>query len=649
VTNVMTATRSTFCRTSVGAAAAVLVWLGVAPDVTGQTAGDSAAQLVLLNISTGLESPTREGGRTELEVGDFNGDGQLDIVSVGDHGSPGVNSEQRGITLSLGDGGSSWSSWQSGNFGYGGCAIGDLDLDGNLDLAWGIHHDWGVAGFGGELMGAALGDGAATSWTPWGAGLATNGESWGMFSSALADFDCDGDLDVVSQSFGGSNGLALYSNNLDGTWTHAWSAPGGSVNFTIEACDVNADGYADIVSTRSGSNVLLGDGAFGFTLATAGLPASVYGLHTGDMDNDGLLELAFCTSGAGIRCYKFDPGSSSWSSISSGLPTNQGYSVAQFGDLNGDGFLDIVGFRTEVGAVWLGDGAGNWTADATWNMPAPGTTSALRVDGDVDHDGRDDIVVASLKSGFPFARNQLRVYSPRLVPAVLTATVAEPLGGETLQAGSVREIRWRAAVPPADGPATVDLELSLNGAAGPWTTLAAGLPDNGSWQWSVGQQGGSSCRVRVTVTTVAGSVAVMSANDFAIVGGTAAAPLAASAETLPEAGGTIDFTMDAGSAYAGRTYLMLASVSGTSPGLPLPGGLVTLPLNLDWLSFLVLDNLNTPLFTNFSGVLDGAGAGTSQLNVPPLPGAAGLPMHFAFTTRSPYDFVSNPVLVTFVP
>ena len=647
--NVMTTTRGGFSRMWVAAFAALLLWVGATPAVRGQTGADSAAQLTLLNISTGLESPTREGGRTELEVGDINGDGQLDIVSVGDHGSPGVNSEQRGITLYLGDGGSSWNSWQSGNFGYGGCAIGDLDLDGNLDLAWGIHHDWGVAGFGGELMGAALGDGAATSWTPWGAGLATNGESWGMFSSALADFDCDGDLDLVSQSFGGSNGLALYGNNLDGTWTHVWSAPGGSVSFTIEACDVNADGYADIVSTRSGSKVYLGDGAFGFTLATAGLPTSLFGLHTGDMDNDGTRELVFCTGNDGIRCYKFDPGSSSWSSISAGLPTTQGYSVAQFGDLNGDGFLDIVGFRTEIGKIWLGDGAGNWTGDATWNMPAPGTASALRVDGDMDHDGRDDIVVASLKSGFPFSRNQLRVYSPRLVPSLLSATVAEPLGGETLQAGSVREIRWRAAVPPADGPATVDLELSLNGAAGPFMTLAAGVPDNGRWQWAVGQQSGSSCRVRVTVTTAAGTVSALSANDFTIVGGSTPAPLVASAETLPEAGGTIDFALDAGTAYADRTYLMLASVSGTSPGLPLPGGLVTLPLNLDWLSFLVLDNLNSPLFTNFTGVLDGSGTGASQLNVPHLPGAAGLPMHFAFMTRAPYDFVSNPVLVTFVP
>jgi len=618
--------------------------------VNDQVREESAQQSVtLISLSTGLGDPTREGGRTELEVGDIDGDGQLDIVSVGDHGSPNVNSTQHGITLYRGNGGSSWTAWQSGNFGYGGCALGDLDLDGNLDVVWGIHHDMGSAGFGNELMGAALGDGAATSWTPWGAGLATSGETWGMFSSALADFDCDGDLDVVSQSFGGSNGLRLYRNNLDGSWTSAWSATGGSVGFTIEACDLNADGFPDIVCTRSGTNVYLGDGEFGFTLATTGLPASVRGIHTGDMDNDGDRELVFCTGSAGVRCYRFDAGSSSWSSISTGLPTTGSYDMAQFGDINGDGFLDIVAYRPAGGGVWLGDGAGNWTPAASWDMPSPGTSSALRVDGDIDHDGRDDIVVAALKSGFPFSRNQLRVYSPWLAPGVLGARVAQPLGGETYRAGSVREIRWRAGVPPADGQASVDLELSLNGAAGPWSSLATGLPDNGRWQWSVPQLNSTSCRVRVTVTTGAGSVSAISPDDFVIVGGTPATALAASSATLPEAGGTIDFSLDAGPFYAGRTYLVLASASGTAPGTPLPGGLVILPLNFDWLSNLVLGNLNTPLFSGFAGVLDGAGAASAQFNVPPVPGAAGLTVHFAFATRSPYDFTSNPVPVTFVP
>lgn len=627
-----------------------LPFVGATPAVVGPPPADpSSAALTLVNRSAGLDVPTREEGRTEFELGDVNGDGHLDIVSVGDHGSPNVNSAQHGITLHLGDGAGNWTVNQSGNFGYGGCALGDLDLDGNMDLGWGIHHDLGSSGYGGELMGAALGNGAGTSWTPWGTGLASSGETWGMFASALADFDCDGDLDLLSQSFGGGNGLRLYRNNRDGTWAQVWAASGGSVGYTLEACDINADGYPDIVCTRAGTNVYLGDGAFGFTLATSGLPASVRGIHAGDMDNDGDRDLVLCEGSSGVRCYRFELGSSSWTSASAGLPTTGSYDLAQLGDLNGDGWLDVVAYDAATGRTWLGDGAGNWTADATWTMPSPGSPSGLRVDGDIDHDGRDDIVIAASKSGFPFYRNQLRVYSPWLAPAVLGARVAEPVGGETYQAGSSREIRWRAAVPLAAGPASVELQLAQAGAGGPWTTLVTGLPDNGCWQWPVGQVSSDTCRIKVIVSTGAGSVSVTSPGDFRIVGGVLPDPLVATPTSFPETGGTIDFSLDAGAAFAGRDYFLLASASGTSPGTPLAGGAVLLPLNIDWLTLLVIDNLNTPVFSAFAGVLDANGRASAQLNVPSVPGAAGLVMHHAFVTRGPYDFASNAVAVSIVP
>ncbi|RKY21176.1 MAG: hypothetical protein DRQ55_05215 [Planctomycetota bacterium] len=628
-----------------------------APAAAGAPAGAPApndpppapAALTLVNRSIGLDTPTREEGRTEFELGDVNGDGNLDIVSVGDHGSPNVNSAQHGITLYLGDGQGSWAARQFGTFGYGGCALGDLDLDGDLDLAWGIHHDWTSSGLGSSLMGAALSDGTGTSWTNWSAGLASNGESWGMFATALADFDGDGDLDLASLSFGGGNGLQVYRNNLDGSWTPAWSATGGSVGYTIEACDVNADGYLDIIASRGGSNVYLGDGAFGFSLAQTGLPTSLRGLHHGDMDNDGDLDLVLCEGSVGVRCFRFEQGSSSWSAASSGLPTTGSYELSQLGDLNGDGLLDIVAFDGPTGRTFLGDGAGNWSADASWSMPSPGSTSALRVDGDVDHDGREDIVIAASKSGFPFYRNQLRVYSPWQAPASLSARVSMPHGGEVYRAGCVRRIDWLAAVPSGSGPASVELQLSLNGAAGPWQTLAGPLPDNGRWQWTVPQSSSDSCRVKLIVTTGAGSVSAISPQDFAIVGDQPPAALSATPLNIPEAGGTVDLMLDAGSAFAGRSYVLLGTASGSAPGTPLPGGLVSLPLNFDWLTFLLIDNLNTPLFTHFSGVLDASGRASAQLNLPPVAGAAGLSMHYAFLTRAPYDFVSNAVQLTFVP
>ena len=50
-------------------------------------------------------------------------------------------------------------------------------------------------------------------------------------------------------------------------------------------------------------------------------------------------------------------------------------------------------------------------------------------------------------------------------------------------------------------------------------------------------------------------------------------------ELSASAGGTVKFTLDAGTAHGARTHLLLGSASGTDPGQALPGGLATLPLN----------------------------------------------------------------------
>jgi len=494
------------------------------------TATPAAAVLTLQSRSAGLDLPSQAEARTEFEVGDVDGDGELDLVSVGDHGSPFVNSDQHGIMVWLGDGAGNWSVRQFGNFGYGGCALGDLDRDGFLDVAWGIHHNWG-SGMDARLMGAARGDGSGAAWADWGQGLAANGETWGMFATALADFDGDGLLDIASQSFGGSNGIRVYRNHGDGTWSQASALTGGTVGYTVETADVDADGRMDIVSTRSGATVLLGDGTFGFTVQTAGLPASgIRGIAVGDIDEDGAVDLSFASGSSGVRAFSFD--GAQWNDRSSGLPASGTYQLTQLGDLDGDGHLDLVVFAGPSGQVFLGDGAGNWIADATWSMPSPGSASALRVDGDIDHDGRDDIVVSATQSGFPFYRNQLRLYSPWSEPASLTARVVSPRGGEAVRPGSVRSIRWSAAVPPAQGAASVDLELSRHGVAGPWLPIATAIPTSGGYQWIVSAPGGvDDARIRVTVTTTSGSVQATSPAGFRILGDPAG---------LPEGGGADD-------------------------------------------------------------------------------------------------------------
>jgi hypothetical protein len=75
-------------------------------------------------------------------------------------------------------------------------------------------------------------------------------------------------------------------------------------------------------------------------------------------------------------------------------------------------------------------------------------------------------------------------------------------------------------------------------------------------------------------------------------------------------------------------YLIVWSASGTAPGTPLAPG-VTLPLNIDPLTQLGLDNLNGPVFQSFLGVFDAQGIGRATLALPPAPWLAPGSTHFA--------------------
>lgn len=480
---------------------------------TASAAGTSR-DIVFISKSAGLETPSKESGPTEMDLADMNNDGNVDIISVGDHGSPYIGTQEHGIMVWLNNGNGTWTVQQNGDFGYGGVAAGDLNNDGILDVAWGIHHDYsGVPGWGDTLIGAALGDGTGINWIPWATGLGTGGETYGMFATDVADFDCDGLLDIASQSFGWGQGIHVYKNHGDGNWTHVWGVAGNFSDNNLETGDANADGIPDLFTSTANKNVFFGTESFGFTQSQNGLPTGAYnGIDCGDVNSDGCDDIAFGLASSGIRCYTFDKDTNSWVSASTNLPTSGTYYV-QLGDINGDGFLDIVGYLGPQGYVYLGDGTGNWVQSGSWTMPSPGDYSDLLVDGDIDHDGREDIIVQAESSS-----NQLRAYSPWVEPTELTALVTMPHGGEAYRPGSIRNIKWLVAVPPSEGPATVDIQLSLHGASGPWTTIAQGLSNSGCYQWLVDADGSAHGRVKVIITTGSSSVSAISSSDFTILG-----------------------------------------------------------------------------------------------------------------------------------
>jgi hypothetical protein len=120
-------------------------------------------------------------------------------------------------------------------------------------------------------------------------------------------------------------------------------------------------------------------------------------------------------------------------------------------------------------------------------------------------------------------------------------------------------------------------------------------------------------------------------------------------ELSESTGGTINFTLDAGDWNANRNYFLLGSISGTEPGIPLPGGMATLPLNWDFFLVLVINMINGPIFQNFAGSLDADGLGTATFNFPAGTGATGLSMYYAYALSKPYDFTSNSIMIQIVP
>ncbi len=58
-----------------------------------------AFSLDYIESSSDLETPEMEGGRTELEMVDINNDGNIDILSIGDHGSPYINTSEHGVMV----------------------------------------------------------------------------------------------------------------------------------------------------------------------------------------------------------------------------------------------------------------------------------------------------------------------------------------------------------------------------------------------------------------------------------------------------------------------------------------------------------------------------------------------------------------------
>jgi hypothetical protein len=268
-------------------------------------------------ISTGSYS-------TSVISADFNGDGKLDLAVV-NAGSGNVS-----ILIGNGDGG-----FQSPvNYAVGSdasiAAVGDFNGDGNLDLA--ITDQTGIA----ILIGN--GDGSfqpAVSYP-----VASGGSPvW----PAVADFNRDGILDLAVTA--NNNTVSILFGNGDGTFQSGVPYSTGNGPNTVIAADLNGDGFQDLAVVNSSDGnigVLLGNGDGTFQpQVTYPVGSAPNGIAVGDFDGDGNLDLAVANNFSytvslllGNGDGTFQPGTIFATEMNPGSP------VA--GDFNNDGRLDLA-------------------------------------------------------------------------------------------------------------------------------------------------------------------------------------------------------------------------------------------------------------------------------------------------------------------
>ncbi len=331
-------------------------------------------------------------GAQSLQLVDLDGDGKLDLALGG-----------TGVDLLLGDGAGGFERCTGSPFNgptsIEDFAFGDFDGNGKLDVVASEHANsprfflW---------LGLGKGRFEPAPDSP----FVVDAEPH-LHSVAAADFDEDGHLDIVTDSWPESK-LVL----VRGTGSGAFELPGEQFDVpavpisNLRSGDMNEDGHADIVTPAHETqavSVMLGDGHGGFTLAGGATSPSFGGFSTvaiADLDGDGHLDVAEVHQSDISTQYKQDALSILMGDGTGKLTHGPGspfkdlsgrVSRLAIGDVDGDGRLDVATMsqKTGVVALFYGSPAGFFYAGGT-TLPIHSGQLAM---GDIDGDGRAEVLV----------------------------------------------------------------------------------------------------------------------------------------------------------------------------------------------------------------------------------------------------------------
>ncbi len=403
-----------------------------------------------------INSTTARFGWSVSTAGDVNGDGYADVIVGAPYYTNGQGSEG-GAWLYLGSSGglnSTAANKDEGNqagahFGYSVGTAGDVNGDGRADVIVGAPDYTGSLDQQGHAWlwyGQATSIGISTT-RDWDAAGEEAHDNFGASVFTAGDVNGDGYSDVIIGAPGansGSGSAYVYCGTSDNPgeipgWTKASNQANALFGTSVgTAGDVNGDGYADVIvgaprwdageENEGAAWVYLGN-ATGLTSAPhfyrqsdrAGAEFGKAVGTAGDVNGDGYSDVIIGapywsnpeTNEGAVFVY---PGSSTgldqnapplWSKASDRAEAEFGTSVGTAGDVNGDGYNDIIvgapfweSGEQALGAVWLyyGSDGGPHNAPDWYNVGDQEDAQygyAASSAGDVNGDGFSDVIIGS--------------------------------------------------------------------------------------------------------------------------------------------------------------------------------------------------------------------------------------------------------------
>lgn len=326
---------------------------------------------------------------SSFNVGDFNGDGKLDIAYL-DGGNP------SSLHILLGNGDGTFSHGQDIQLPQGireQITVADVNNDGRLDLLIGGGTAFEVQI--GVLLGA--GDGTfgpviVSQFTPSTSGFADINRTFGV-----ADFNGDGAVDLAVADPQNDEIYVLLGDNT-GSFTLKTTIFNGGGPGTILTGDFNGDGHPDFLTEDilgADATVYLGngDGTFKTGVAYTG-PNHIGSVVLKDMDGDGHVDMVAAGFLGTISILHGNADGTFSNTSSGGATVSEAFlNMVAVADLNGDGILDLVVFSANGVSVLPGLGSLAYGPEVSFTAGAAPPTFTPPIVADFNNDGKLDVAV----------------------------------------------------------------------------------------------------------------------------------------------------------------------------------------------------------------------------------------------------------------